>query len=141
MPHGATKGTVIATSPTFDEAVHLTAGYSYWRTGDFRMNRETPPHMKLLWALPLVVVERPPFQPDADQWERNDIWRMGDAFLYESPVHFSDMLNPARAVNVAIGAMLVALVGWWALRLWGRPAGVAASTSTTDSRTIPDHSG
>lgn len=114
------------TSPTFDEAVHLTAGYSYWRTGDFRINRETPPLMKLLWALPLVLVERPPFQPDPDQWERNDIWRMGDAFLYESPVLFEDMLSPARGVNVTIGAMLVALVGWWALRLWGRPAGVAA---------------
>ena len=56
-----------ATSPTFDEAVHLTAGYSYWRTGDFRMNRETPPLMKLLWAVPLLVTERPPFRPDPDR--------------------------------------------------------------------------
>jgi Dolichyl-phosphate-mannose-protein mannosyltransferase len=116
---------VHATSPTFDEAVHLTGGYSYWRTGDFRINRETPPLMKLLWAVPLLVTERPPFQPDPDQWEKNDIWRMGDAFLYESPVSHLDLLIPARLVNVAVGALLVALVGWWALRLWGPPAGVA----------------
>ena len=115
-----------AMSPTFDEAVHLTAGYSYWRTGDFRINRETPPLMKLLWTIPLLVVERPPFRPDPDQWERDDIWRMGDAFLYDSPVPYRDLLLPARFVNVAVGGALVGLVGWWALRLWGRPAGVAA---------------
>lgn len=117
---------VQATSPTFDEAVHLTAGYSYWRAGDFRINRETPPLMKLLWAIPLLLTDRPPFQPDPDQWERNDIWRMGDAFLYESAVPHSELLISARMVNVFVGAALVALVGWWALRLWGRPAGVAA---------------
>jgi Dolichyl-phosphate-mannose-protein mannosyltransferase len=118
--------TVQATSPTFDEAVHLTAGYSYWRTGDFRINRETPPLMKLLWAVPLLLTERPPFQPDADQWERKDIWRLGDAFLYESGVPYSNLLTPARGVNVVVGAVLVWLIGWWGLRLWGRATGVVA---------------
>ena len=27
---------------TWDEAMVLAAGYSYWKTGDYRMNRETP---------------------------------------------------------------------------------------------------
>jgi hypothetical protein len=115
-----------ATSPTFDEAVHLTAGYSYWRTGDFRMNRETPPLMKLVWALPLLATDHPPFQPDPHQWEENDIWRMGDAFLYDTSGPYADRLIPARMVNVFVGAALVALVGWWAQRLWGRAAGVTA---------------
>ena len=92
---------VRATSPIFDEAVHLTAGYSYWRTGDFRINRETPPLMKLLWAIPLRIGERPAFTPDAEHWEKNDIWRMGDAFVYESPVPTDEMVLPARRVNVA----------------------------------------
>ena len=114
------------TSPTFDEAVHLTAGYSYWRTGDFRMNRETPPLVKLLWALPLLATDHPPFAPNRDQWEQNDIWRMGDAFLYESSFSTHELLQPARRVNVAISAMLVVLVGWWARRLWGLASGIAA---------------
>jgi len=118
---------VTHTAPTFDEAVHLTAGYSYWRTGDFRINRETPPLMKLLWALPLLATDRPPFQPDPEQLEQNDIWRLGDAFLYESPLDFRAMLYPARRVNLAVGAALVALIGWWAWRLWSRAAGVTGS--------------
>jgi Dolichyl-phosphate-mannose-protein mannosyltransferase len=120
------EAAVRATSPTFDEVVHLAGGYSYWRTGDFRINCETPPLMKLVWAVPLVLGERPPFAPDREQWEKNDIWRMGDAFLYESPVRADSMLLPARRVNLAFGAMLVVLVGWWALRLWGRTAAAAA---------------
>jgi hypothetical protein len=117
---------VHAMSPTFDEAVHLTAGYSYWRTGDFRVNRETPPLLKLLWAVPLLLTDHPAFQPDPHQWEENDIWRMGDAFLYDTPGPYADRLIPARLVNVCVGAALVALVGWWALRLWGRAAAMTA---------------
>ena len=41
-------------SQTFDEALHLTAGFSYWKTGDFRLNREHPPLSKLLTAFPLL---------------------------------------------------------------------------------------
>src|SRR5262245_48347 len=42
-------------SATTDEPVHLSAGYSYWQTRDFRLNREHPPLAKLVAALPLLV--------------------------------------------------------------------------------------
>jgi hypothetical protein len=32
---------------TMDEAYHITAGVSYWRTGDYRLNPEHPPLVKL----------------------------------------------------------------------------------------------
>jgi hypothetical protein len=113
-------------SQTFDEAVHLTAGYSYWSIGDFRMNRETPPLLKLVWALPIMIGDAPPFRPNPDDWERNDIWRLGDAFLYDSGVAPDQLLLPARRVNIAFGVALVALIGWWALRLSGRGAAILA---------------
>jgi 4-amino-4-deoxy-L-arabinose transferase-like glycosyltransferase len=47
-------GTEIAsTSPTYDEPVHIAAGYSYARWGDYRLNPEHPPLVKRLAALPL----------------------------------------------------------------------------------------
>ena len=43
-------------SATQDEAVHLVAGYSYWRTRDFRINPEHPPLAKLIAALPALAI-------------------------------------------------------------------------------------
>jgi 4-amino-4-deoxy-L-arabinose transferase-like glycosyltransferase len=39
---------------TWDEACHIFAGYSYWTRGDFGMNPEHPPLVKLLATLPLL---------------------------------------------------------------------------------------
>src|SRR4051794_15464564 len=41
----------------FDETSHLPAGYTYWKTGDFRMNPEHPPLAKLWAALPLLAMD------------------------------------------------------------------------------------
>jgi len=51
-----------------DEAVHLTAGYSYWKTGDFRLSPEHPPFAKLLASLPLLWLQ-PDFSPSSEAWE------------------------------------------------------------------------
>jgi hypothetical protein len=39
---------------TWDEACHIFAGYSYWRHGDFGMNPEHPPLVKLVATLPML---------------------------------------------------------------------------------------
>ena len=39
-----------ATSPTFDEGMHIAAGYRYWQCGDYGINPEHPPLLKLLAA-------------------------------------------------------------------------------------------
>ena len=44
--------------PTFDEHFYIASGYSYWKTGDFALNREHPPLVKLMVGLPLL------FTPD-----------------------------------------------------------------------------
>jgi hypothetical protein len=116
-----------ANGPTFDEAVHLAAGYSYWTTGDFRLNREDPPLLKLLWALPLVLGDRPPYPHDVAAAHDNDHWRVGAALLYDSGIPHARLLTPARRVNLAVGCGVVLLAGWWAFRAWGsRLAGLAA---------------
>jgi hypothetical protein len=116
-----------ANGATFDEAVHLAAGYSYWTTGDFRMNREDPPLLKLLWALPLVLGEGPPYPRDVAAATANDHWWVGAALLYDSGVSHLRLLTPARRVNLAVGCGVVLLAGWWAFRAWGsRLAGLAA---------------
>jgi hypothetical protein len=113
--------------PTFDEPVHLAAGYSYWTTGSFRLNSEHPPLLKLLWTAPLLFGrERPPY-PHEVAAATNDHWHVGTAFLFNSDRPPSELLNPARRMNLALGCAVILLAGWWAFRIWGsRLAGVGA---------------
>jgi len=43
------------TSPTADEPVHLAAGYSALAGGDYRLNPEHPPLVKMIAAIPTVL--------------------------------------------------------------------------------------
>ena len=47
-------------SVTGDEVTHLPAGYTYVTTGDFRLNMQHPPLMKVLAALPLLALDLKP---------------------------------------------------------------------------------
>ena len=110
-------------SQTFDEAVHLYAGYSYWATGDFRLNREHPPLTKLLAALPVYVWYRLPFKHE--DYQGRSLRQKAREFLYERtpPTPTADeILSLARGCNLLLGAVLVALVGRWSYRLWGKGA-------------------
>src|SRR3954451_1808740 len=55
---------------TFDELLHLTAGYSYWTTGDFRMQPENG-NLPQRWAAIPLLFSKPHF-PDLDQ----QAWRL-----------------------------------------------------------------
>jgi len=116
-----------ANGPTFDEPVHLAAGYSYWTTGSFRLNREDPPLLKLLWTAPLLIGDRPTYPHDVAAATKDDHWHIGTAFLFHSNCAPCELLSSARRINLALGCGVVLLAGWWAFRLWNsRLAGMGA---------------
>jgi hypothetical protein len=123
---------IAANSQTFDEAVHLTAGYSYLGTGDFRLNSEDPPLIKFLQSLPIFLGYHLPFEPDPKLWREakegqdHAQWRISQDFLYGSSVPADQLLALGRIPNLLLGTCLVALIGWWAYRLWGRGAALLA---------------
>src|SRR5688572_20831528 len=69
-------------SATFDEPPHLAAGYTYWATGDFRLNLEHPPLIKALAAAPLLPLPVR-FETDTRPWRRPKQWDFAHAFLFE----------------------------------------------------------
>jgi 4-amino-4-deoxy-L-arabinose transferase-like glycosyltransferase len=112
---------IAANGPTFDEAAHLAAGYGYWTAGEFRLNPEHPPLLKLLWALPLRIRgDAPDFPREVAEQTQLNHWHVGMVWLYQSGQPPHELLNPARRVNLALGAGLVVLSGWVAYRVWGR---------------------
>jgi len=129
-----------ANAPTYDEAMHLAAGYSYLATGDFRMERQNPPLLKTWLALPLLVIYGLPFAPDADDWRHENDYQIGQQFLYRSALSADRMLGLARSANLLLGVFLVGLIAWWAYRLWGGGAAIIAAALASFEPNLIAHS-
>ncbi len=105
-------------SITYDEGSHLASGYAGLRLGDFRVNPEHPPLVKLWAALPLLA--RPTAWPGAD----DPAWKEGRT--EELAIRWLEELNdgqalvvPARLFMLVFPALLllgVTMAGW---RLFG----------------------
>ena len=93
-----------ANSQTFDEAVHIAAGYSYLTTGDFRLNTAHPPLSKQLAALPLYLLYHPRFEPARELWQDSAGWKIGADFLYHGATPHRRVLTICRMPNLLLGA-------------------------------------
>jgi 4-amino-4-deoxy-L-arabinose transferase-like glycosyltransferase len=105
-------------SQTWDEAVHLMAGYLYWKTGDFEVNWEHPPLGKLLAAAPLLVLNpRLPLEHEA--WRARDFFGLAKIFLYKNRVPADTLLLAGRLPTMALALMLGAVLAVWTRRRFG----------------------
>ncbi len=116
-------------APTFDEPLHLVAGYTYDRAGDFRLHPENGvlPQRWAAWPLLRMDVELPRVGYDA-AWRTSDIAALSAAFLYDIGNDHQAMLAAARRQAVWWSAALGALVLAWAWSLWG-PTGAAVAVT------------
>lgn len=122
---GAQVASTLEESQTFDEAAHLVAGYSYWKTGDFRLNREHPPLSKLAAALPLLAMDLK-WPAEHPGWEGANPWELGREFLYRNRRRPDEILFAARLGTIAAGLVLGVLIAAWVRRRWGSAAALAA---------------
>lgn len=130
----------LRTSPTADEAAHLSAGVASVQTGDYRLNPEHPPLLKTLAALPLVLagVEAP---VDSRAWDRADIWRFGDAFLTARGEAARWWLALGRVVPLLLALALVGFVAAWGTRLHGAWGGLLSGGLAALDPTLVGHGG
>jgi 4-amino-4-deoxy-L-arabinose transferase-like glycosyltransferase len=113
-------------STTFDEMAHLTGGYSYWQTGDYRLNPENGILPQRWAALPLFMMDvRFPDQKQFGWWD-SDVWALGYQFFYNSQNDLGRMLWWGRGMIVLLGMALAGVVYVWSRRLFG-PAGAMVS--------------
>src|SRR5881409_87900 len=112
-------------SATSDEPIHLAAGYSYWKTRDFRMNPEHPPLAKLFAAVPLLLI-RPKLDTSNKSWAGGAEVPFSFKFLYENDA--DRLLFWSRAVMIMVAALGAAITFLWARDLFGPAAGIFALT-------------
>lgn len=104
-------------SQTFDEAVHIFAGYRYWKNFDFGVNPEHPPLVKLVATLPLLrlPLRAPVSLPDADF--KIIEYAAGGEFLYDNDAKMILWRTRMAAAGFTIClALAVFLVAYW---MWG----------------------
>jgi hypothetical protein len=117
-------------SPTYDEPVHLFAGYSHLKWGDFRINPEHPPLAKIVAALPLFTVDADTSgitrsQRDLVQDRKDYGWVLARHFFL-SHSDAESLFFRAKLVMVALAAILGVFVFCWARELFGLKAGIAS---------------
>lgn len=115
-------------SPTFDEPQHLTAGYSYWVTNDFRLDPENG-NLPAMWAALPLLFDDLKFVPLNDRgWQRAEEGRTAHQFFYEVGNDPDRMIAQARAMMSIFGAALCLLVYRIARDFFGPIGGLVATT-------------
>ena len=113
-------------SPTFDETAHLTAGFSYWHTGDTRLNPENGVLPQLWAALPAWLSGAAPPDLSGEPWRHRVVWTLGQQFFYDVGNDLEGMLRSARRMVLIFTLALGALVYAWSTRLFGPRGGLVS---------------
>jgi hypothetical protein len=137
----ALQGIVFITesSQTSDEAAHLAAGYSYLVEGDYRLNPEHPPLIKMLAALPLLPLQLD--FPRGALWEQAEEWNIGRLFVHENRVPNDTLLLLARLPVLGLSILLGLAIYRFARRLFGAAGGLLALSIWVLDPNVVAHSG
>jgi len=112
-------------SLTFDEGDHIFAGYMMWHSGDYGLNPEHPPLVKLVATMPLLQ-EKLWVPPLKQRWFKSEAYRDGRDFMErnDGPSHRLLFRMRLAAGVFAVGlSVFVFLLG---RRLFGESAGLLA---------------
>ena len=102
-------------SQTWDEVIHISAGYIYWKTGDFRHNTDHPILGKLLNTLPLLLLDL----KTPDTADPGRIIQTGREFLYENTAPADRILFLTRSVTILLTLGFGLVLALWARRKFG----------------------
>ncbi|WP_438482906.1 glycosyltransferase family 39 protein [Oleiharenicola lentus] len=110
-------------SATFDEPVHLVAGYVALRQGDHRIEPTHPPFLRIWAALPLLgVSDVKILRPPLDKFSQRDWISMSFFYAHDMLYKANNadrLLYPARFMIVILGALLGVMLFCWAYEWFG----------------------
>lgn len=115
-------------SITNDEIVHIPAGYYHLVAGEFQLNNEHPPLVKMWAALPLLIVQpdEPPAPKTEDENFMERTWGFHERFWQANQARFQTVTFWPRLMMIPITLSLGALIFVFARKLFGKTAGLFA---------------
>src|SRR5258707_10532132 len=127
---------------TNDEIVHIPAGYYHLVAGDFQLNNEHPPLIKMWAALPLLLIqpnESPPTAAEKQGTFNGLTWSYEHRFWQNNQTQFERILFWTRAMMIVLTLALGVLIFFYARSLFGSRAGVIAVALFTLEPTVLAH--
>jgi hypothetical protein len=115
---------------TFDEPAHIGAGFSYLKTGEFKINQQHPPLLKEIGALPLLLIDAYwPLTEEAwaavpDTPPRGLQWTLGQQVIFANDP--GRVLFWTRLPFICLATLLGGLIYLWGRKLLGGTTAVAA---------------
>ncbi len=129
-------------SITNDEIVHIPAGYYHLVAGDFQLNNEHPPLVKMWAALPLLFIqpnEAPPTDAEMQGIYTELTWSYDQRFWQNNRALFETISFWARAMMIAVTLGFGVLIFSYARELFGARAGVLAVALYSLEPTVLGH--
>jgi 4-amino-4-deoxy-L-arabinose transferase-like glycosyltransferase len=127
-------------SLTYDEPDHMYAGYRMWKNGDYGLNPEHPPLVKLLATVP-VLGENLWVPPLRGIYFKGEAYAGGSAWLAHNDGGTQRLVFRMR-LSAALLALALSLVVFFAAREWfGTTAALVAMTLVVFDPNILAHSG
>lgn len=115
------------TSVTIDEPTHLLAGYRHLVCGDFAINREHPPLLKIVAALPLLPMQpKDPFGPCGRIEGSSQVVGLDADGTFVLANGIDRMVIPARMASMVFSLALALLVFMAARTMFGPMEGLIA---------------
>jgi hypothetical protein len=111
------------TSQVYDEGGHITAGYTYWRYNDYRLDPENGNLPQRVMALPLLPGHYN-FPTDDDLWRTSAKWAFTWQWFYQLGNDAEAMTRLGRACIGLLALALGGLVWAWSRQLFGPLGGM-----------------
>ncbi len=112
-------------SPTSDETTHIPSGYTYIKTGELKLNPQHPPLVKILAALPLMLLHINFDSSDpAFSSPLFDEWQFGKRFLVSNDV--GKVLVFSRIAIQLLSVLMALYLYKWASELFNPKVGILA---------------
>lgn len=119
---------ILRKSITNDEIVHIPAGYYHLVAGDFHLNNEHPPLVKMWAALPLVLIqpEEPPAVHNPQEGFMERTWGYHQRFWRANRARLGSITFWPRAMMVPLTLVLGVVIFIYARKLFGATAALFA---------------
>jgi len=111
-------------SLVFDEVLHATAGFSYWRFGDYGFQPENGNLPQRVAGLPLALGSYKAPATDSSEWRNSQAPVVGYNWFYELGNDAERMAASGRAACGVLAVLLGAVVWAWSRKLFGPKGGM-----------------